>query len=229
MSNFPNISVANFAESLLEGTMKDVADGKTAIPDVNNSSPSPQHMAPDVSKMEVPASMVESITGKAVEKTPEPVVTKKDNLNSVLGEAKDIVSKLKGLLSEESSPGATTVGQGIGSPALNKARKAVHDKRYSVHKTYDDIMKDRGYDIETLPAEFPGTETPKVTIPVKKNGRTLESKIETAIRKVLKEGVGQTLRRIYAPDEPPVKNPATPKKPVSNKRNGNNNRSSQSY
>ena len=190
MSKLPNISVADFAENLLEGTMSDITNGDAPIPDINNSSPSPQHMAPDVSKLEVPASMIESITGRPVAKSEElPVSDQRDDLGDLLGEAKSVVLRLKNLISEDASPGATSVGH-IGTGPLGKARAAVHAKRYPDAKTYDDIMSDRGYISASniLPSETPGTETPKVTIPYKKNGKTLESRMGETIYKILSEG-----------------------------------------
>ena len=193
MSRLPNISVADFAEGLLEGTMSDIATGNAPIPDINNSSPSPQHMAPDVSKLEVPASMIESITGRPVAKAEVPINSdlvsdQRDDIKDLLVEAKTVVSKLKSLLGEDTSPGATQAGH-LGTGPLAKARAAIHARRYPDDKTYDDIMSDRGYISadNILPSETPGTETPKVTIPYKKNGKTLESRLEDAIKIFLVE------------------------------------------
>ena len=191
MSRFPNISVADFAENLLEGTMSDIATGNAPIPDINNSSPSPQHMAPDVSKLEVPASMIESITGRPVAKAEVPINSdlvsdQRDDIKDLLVEAKTVVSKLKSLLGEDTSPGATQAGH-LGTGPLAKARAAIHAKRYPDDRTYDDIMRGRGYSTDILPAETPGTETPKVTIPYKTKGKTLENRLETAIKRFLSE------------------------------------------
>ena len=225
MSKLPSISVASFAENLLEGTMSDIAKGNAPIPDVNNSSPSPQHMAPDISKLEVPASMINSITGRSVVESvdlPDPVSNQKDDIKVLIGEAKTVVSQLKDLLSEDSSPGATSVGH-IGAGPIAKARAAMHANRYPDDKTYDDIMKGRGYSTDVLPAETPGTETPRVTIPYKKKGKALESRLEMVIKSLLREGIGQFAARMYAPKEAPIRTAASKKRRKKDSNDDNSN------
>tara|TARA_Y100000034_G_C6819139_1_gene368746 strand:- start:557 stop:1114 length:558 start_codon:yes stop_codon:yes gene_type:complete len=135
--------------------------------------------------------MIESITGRPVAKAEVPINSdlvsdQRDDIKDLLVEAKTVVSKLKSLLGEDTSPGATQAGH-LGTGPLAKARAAMHAKRYPDDRTYDDIMRGRGYSTDILPAETPGTETPKVTIPYKTKGKTLENRLETAIKRFLSE------------------------------------------
>ena len=194
-STLPNISVADFASQMMEGSIKNISEGREPIPNVNSNSSEVVHMAPDVSHIKVPDTLIESITGRPVKQASDlPSMESNDNekIKSLLEQTNSVLSNLKKIISEGTTAGSLGNGYYTGD-GKDSARARLQSKRYPNSKSYEDIMGDRGYVSyeDILPPEKSGTETHKEGKKVKISN-TLESRIEKLMRKSLTEYKGRT-------------------------------------
>jgi len=133
----PDISVTDFVEKLLMGEEKSILEGKAPPPDLSNTTKiSKPNYVPDVSDIEVPDELVESITGKRITRTKieeeteevEELGSLEEKVQSIISQLTTITESVKELVNE-----MTTVGM-IGVNMAGPAKEACGPKKKKTKK-----------------------------------------------------------------------------------------------
>jgi len=157
-SNLPNVSVGDFAESLLnEGQTQSAppqgSQSFGASPSFD-SMPTPSPGQIDISNVQVPNDFVTSIMEGTESEVAREVVREEapleedsgNRLEALLVRLCSLLEETKGLISEMGlTAGATTVGHiGVNQagPAMKKVRKRKKRKRGSVQETIEAVLRD---------------------------------------------------------------------------------------